>query len=439
MCGTLFKEENVKTLLINGRSPAGSELKRRDYLVEDGRIVLQGPSLSGAGADRVFDLKGLAVFPGFADVHVHLREPGFSYKETIASGSMACAAGGYTTVCAMPNLDPVPDSPAALAAEEEIIRRDSVIRVLPYASITMGRRGQGQIVDMDALAGRVCGFSDDGTGVIGADTMERAMVRCAACGSILSAHCEDVSLIPKGACVHDGAYARSHGLKGIPAESEWGPVVRDIALCRKTGCRYHVCHVSTKGAVDAIRRAKAEGADITCETAPHYLLLCDEDLRDDGRFKMNPPLRSREDRDALIEAFLDGTVDCLATDHAPHSAEEKSGGLRGSAMGIVGIETAFPLIYTHFVKTGRMSLGDLLDRISLTPRKRFKLDGGLETGQRCEMAVFDLDREYRIDPDAFYSKGRATPFAGWKVSGLWRMTVYGDRVIENTRGGAPWN
>ncbi len=428
----------MRTLFLNGVTLEDSELKRRDFLVENGVIAAQAPSLSAEGADRVLDLKGLCVFPGFVDVHVHLREPGFSYKETIATGSMACAAGGYTTVCAMPNLDPVPDSLETLSLEEEAIRRDAVIRVLPYASITRGRLGRGEIVNMKALSNRVCGFSDDGTGIVTAETMEQAMRQCVSCGSILSAHCEDVSLIPKGAPIHDGAYARSHNLKGIPSESEWGPIQRDIELCRKTRCRYHVCHVSARESIELIRQAKEEGVNISCETAPHYLLLCEEDLKDEGRFKMNPPLRASADRDALATAFIDGTVDCLATDHAPHSAEEKARGLAGSAMGIVGIETAFPLIYTHFVRTGRMSLRALIDRISLTPRRRFQLDGGIQPGQRCEMAVFALDREYVIDPDAFYSKGRATPFAGWKVHGLWQMTVCGDRIIENRKGERLW-
>ncbi len=425
----------MRTLFKNGLVWSDGGFVRADILVSDGVTAAVGPSLS-LSADRCFDLHGLRVFPGFADVHVHLREPGFSYKETIASGTMACAAGGYTAVCAMPNLSPVPDSPETLAAEEEIIRRDAVIRVLPYASITRGRRGAGPIVDMAALKGRVCGFSDDGTGVVSDATMREAMRRCAGAGSLISAHCEDLSLIPPGAPIHDGAWAAEHGFAGIPSESEWGPIRRDIALAAETGCRYHVCHISCKESAEAIARAREQGTDITCETAPHYLLLCDEDLRDEGRFKMNPPLRSRQDRDALVRAFIDGTVDCLATDHAPHSAEEKSRGLKGSAMGIVGIETAFPLIYTHFVRTGRMPMKDLLDRICYTPRRRFGIEGGIRPGERFEMCAFDLDEEYAIDPEAFYSMGRATPFAGWRVFGRWHMTCCGDTVIT-PRGKEP--
>ena len=423
------EEDNVKSLFRNGLVWTGNAFERADILVTDGVTAAVEPSISLSAADRCFDLQGLSVFPGFADVHVHLREPGFSYKETVASGTMACAAGGYTAVCAMPNLSPVPDSGETLAAEEEIIRRDAVVRVLPYASITMGRAGRGRVTDMEALKGRVCGFSDDGTGVSDGETMREAMRRCAAAGSLIAAHCEDLSLIPPGAPVHDGVWAREHGFPGIPSESEWKPIVRDIALAKETGCRYHVCHVSCRESIEMIARAKAEGADITCETAPHYLLLCDEDLRDEGRFKMNPPLRSRADRDALVRAFLDGTVDCLATDHAPHAESEKSSGLKGSAMGIVGIETAFPLIYTHFVLPGLMPMGDLLDRVCYTPRRRFCIEGGIRPGERFEMCAFDLSREYVIDPSAFYSKGRATPFTGWRVRGLWRMTCCGGRAI----------
>ncbi len=419
----------MRTLFKNGLVWSDSGFAHADILVENGMTAAVGPSLSHPAADRCFDLHGLSVFPGFVDVHVHLREPGFSYKETIATGSMACAAGGYTAVCAMPNLSPVPDSAENLAAEEEIIRRDAVIRVLPFASITLGRRGEGEIVDMEEMKDRVCGFSDDGTGVVTADVMRRAMERCAAAGSLISAHCEDVSLIPPGAPIHDGAWARAHGFAGIPSESEWGPIKRDIALAAETGCRYHVCHISCKESAEMIARAKRDGVDITCETGPHYLLLCDEDLRDEGRFKMNPPLRSRADMEALAEAFVSGTVDCLATDHAPHSAEEKARGLRDSAMGIVGIETAFPLIYTSFVRSGRMPMKGLMDRICYTPRKRFGIDGGIRTGERFEMCAFDLEEEYTIDPDAFYSRGRATPFAGRRVFGRWHMTCCGDRVI----------
>ena len=382
--------------------------------------------------DRTVRLEGLAVFPGFADVHVHLREPGFSYKETIATGSRACARGGYTVVCAMPNLSPAPDSPEHLAVEEAIIRRDAVIRVLPFGTITLGQRGEGEITDMAALAPRVCGFSDDGKGVVREETMREAMRRCREADSILSAHCEDVSLIPPGAGIHDGAYARRHGLPGISSESETAPVRRDIRLAAETGCRYHVCHVSAKSTVDAIREAKARGVDITCETAPHYLLLSEENLPDDpaapdsGRFKMNPPLRSAEDRQALLEALLDGTIDCIATDHAPHAASEKQKGLTGSAMGIVGIETCFPLLYTHLVLPGIVPLAVLVDRLCVRPRKRFRLGGGLTPGERLELTAFDLRAESRVNPEEFLSMGHATPFAGWPVKAVCKLTALGE-------------
>ncbi len=419
----------MKTLFRNGTVfCADGGFRQADILSQDGVVIRVADGIA-ADADRVFDLRGLHIFPGFADAHVHLREPGFSYKETIASGSMACAHGGYTTVCAMPNLDPPIDSDAHLRMEEELIQRDAVIRVLPYASITRGRRGQGEIVDMAALSGRVCGFSDDGTGVSDENVMRQAMTLCREAGSIIAAHCEDLSLIPKGAAIHDGAYARAHGLPGIPSESEWGPIKRDLALCRETGCAYHVCHISAKESLDLIKAARAEGVNVTCETAPHYLLLSEDDLQDEGRFKMNPPLRTKEDRDALRQGFINGDIDMLSTDHAPHSAQEKSRGLAGSAMGIVGIETAFPLIYTHFVRTGLMSLEALVDRISLAARRRFRLDGGLLEGGRLEMCAFDLSASTVIDPDTFKSLGRATPFQGWEVYGVCRYTVFGDRVL----------
>ncbi len=410
----------------------------QDLLTEDGIVIDTATRPAPFAADRIFDLTGLAVFPGFADVHVHFREPGFSYKETIASGSRAAARGGYTAVCAMPNLNPVPDSPEHLAEEEAIIRRDAVIRVLPYASITVGQKGEGALTDMAALAPRVAGFSDDGRGVREAAVMREAMRRCREADSIISAHCEDTDLIPEGASIHAGEYAARHGLPGIPSASEYEPIRRDIALCRETGCRYHVCHVSAAESVEAIRQAKAEGVNITCETAPHYLLLCDEDLPDDphapdsGRFKMNPPLRSRRDRDALLTGLLDGTIDCIATDHAPHSAEEKHRGLTGSAMGIVGIETAFPLLYTHLVETGKVPLSRLVACLCDNPRKRFRLGGGLGVGEHLELTAFDLHADSRVDPEDFLSLGRATPFAVWPVHAVCRLTVCGETVAYNS-------
>ena len=430
----------MRTLIQNALMPDGhGELRSGSLLIENG-VVAAGDG-SGRAADRVIDCGGCALFPGFADVHVHFREPGFSYKETIASGSRAAAAGGYTVVCAMPNLNPPPDSDAHLREEERLIADQAVIRVLPYASITVGQKGEGEVVDMAALAPRVCGFSDDGRGVKTAQVMREAMTRCREADSILSAHCENVLHIPEGAGVHDGAYAKRHGLKGIPSSSEWEPVRRDLELCRETGCRYHVCHVSARETVALIRAAKAEGLPVTCETAPHYLLLTEEDLPDDphapdaGRFKMNPPIRSAADRAALLEGLRDGTIDCIATDHAPHSAQEKAKGLTGSAMGIVGIETAFPLLYTYLVERGVISLSVLIDRLSVRPRARFRLGGGIRPGDPAELTVFDLGVRDTVQPDRFLSMGRATPFAGWEVHASCRLTMVGDRIVYHAEGG----
>ena len=365
--------------------------------------------------------KGNTVLPGFCDVHVHLREPGFSYKETIRTGTLAAARGGYTAVCTMPNLSPVPDCPENLKLQQEIIDQDAAIAVLPYASITIGERGEA-LSDMEVLAPHVVAFSDDGKGVQSDELMEEAMIRAKSLGKLIVAHCE-VNELLRGGYIHDGAYAKAHGHKGICSESEWRQIERDAALAKKTGCAYHVCHISTKESVEIIRRAKAEGVNISCETAPHYLLLTEDDLQEDGRFKMNPPLRSAEDRDALIEGILDGTVDMIATDHAPHSAEEKSGGLKGSAFGIVGLETAFPLLYTGLVKTGIISLEKLVQLITESPRKRF----GITTDPGY--TVWDLDAEYTIDPKDFLSKGKATPFTGARVFGRCIETVYNNETV----------
>ncbi|MBQ3931525.1 MAG: dihydroorotase [Firmicutes bacterium] len=365
--------------------------------------------------------KGHTVLPGFCDVHVHLREPGFSYKETIRTGTLAAARGGYTAVCTMPNLSPVPDCPENLKLQQEIIDQDAAIAVLPYASITIGERGE-ELSDMEALAEYVAAFSDDGKGVQSDELMEEAMIRAKSLGKLIVAHCE-VNELLRGGYIHDGAYAKAHGHAGICSESEWRQIERDAALAKKTGCAYHVCHISTKESVEIIRNAKADGVNISCETAPHYLLLTDEDLQEDGRFKMNPPLRSAEDRDALIEGILDGTVDMIATDHAPHSAEEKSGGLKGSAFGIVGLETAFPLLYTGLVKAGIISLEKLVQLITENPRKRF----GITTDPGY--TVWDLDAEYTIDPKDFLSKGKATPFAGARVFGRCLETVYNNETV----------
>lgn len=371
--------------------------------------------------------------PGFTDVHVHFREPGFFYKETIATGSAAAAAGGYTCVCPMPNLKPAPSDLASLQAQLSIIEKDACVKVVPYGTITRKQDGRSALSDMEAMAPYVCAFSDDGKGVQTGDLMEEAMVRAKALGKLIVAHCEDESLLT-GGYIHDGDYAKAHGHKGICSESEWKQVERDVALAEKTGAAYHVCHVSTKESVDIIRKAKARGVDVTCETGPHYLVLCDEDLQEDGWFKMNPPLRSAADRAALIRGLQDGTIDMIATDHAPHSEEEKARGLEGSAFGIVGLETSFPVLYTHLVEKGVISLEKLIEVMSISPRKRFGFAGGsLEDGQPADLTVLDLARQWTVDPEKFRSKGRATPFKGWTLKGKIIMTVVnGEIVYEET-------
>ncbi len=418
----------MRMLLKGGQVYDRGQLVTMDLEITDGVVTGRGQVISSS-ADKVFDCRGLAVFPGFADVHVHLREPGFSYKETIETGTKACARGGYTVVGAMPNLNPAPDCDEHLRVQEDMIADQAVIRVLPYASITLGQKGEGELTDMAALAPRVIGFSDDGRGVKDAETMQEAMRRVAAADSIIAAHCEDMSLIPAGGAIHDGSFAKAHGIPGIPSQSEWGPIARDVALLKETPCRYHVCHVSSRESIEIIRRAKAEGVDITCETGPHYLLMCQDDLQDLGRFKMNPPLRDKADQEALVAALLDGTIDMIATDHAPHSAEEKGRGLAKSAMGVVGIESAFPLMYTYFVKTGRMTLETLMDRMVYAPKKRFRLGAsGIEVGDRAEITVFDLNADTTVNPADFLSKGKATPFEGWRVSAECKLTLCGDKI-----------
>lgn len=360
--------------------------------------------------------------PAFCDVHVHFREPGFTYKETIHTGSLAAAAGGYTCVCTMPNLNPVPDNPEHIREQLEIIRRDAVVDVRPYASITIGRKGL-EVVDVSALKGLAVAFSDDGSGVQDEKVMRRAMERIAEEGCILAAHCEDNTLLG-GGCIHAGRYAASHGHKGICSESEWKQIERDLKIAEETGCAYHVCHISTKESLDVIRRAKDRGVDVSCETGPHYLLLCEDDMQEDGRFKMNPPLRSSEDRKALIEGIKDGSIDMIATDHAPHSAEEKSRGLEGSVMGIVGLETAFPVLYTGLVLKGIISLDRLTELMSTAPRRRFRLP---EAGD--DYTVFDIGTPCRIDSSGFLSMGHSTPFDGMEVYGRCLKTVHNGKTI----------
>ncbi len=369
----------------------------------------------------VFNSPRYTIFPGFCDVHVHFREPGFSYKETIASGSAAAARGGYSAVCTMPNVDPVPDNAAHLRCQLDRIREDACIHVYPYGAITMGEKGE-TLSDMAAMAAQVIGFSDDGRGVQSDRMMKAAMCEAARLGKPLAAHCEDNTML-HGGYIHDGAYARAHGHRGICSESEWTQIARDLELLRGTGAQYHVCHISTAESVALIRRAKAQGLDVTCETAPHYLVMDESFLREDGRFKMNPPLRTAADREALLEGVRDGTIDMLATDHAPHSAREKSGGLRDSAFGVVGLETAFPVCYTELVKPGYITQEKLLQLLVVNPRKRFRILMGLD------FSVWDLGAHYRIDPERFASKGRATPFAGQTVYGRCMATVCDGRIV----------
>lgn len=361
------------------------------------------------------------IVPGLCDVHVHFREPGFSYKETIASGSAAAAHGGYTAVCTMPNLDPVPDSAEHLQVQLDAIKRGAAIKVLPYGAITVGEKGE-KLADMEAMSDKVCAFSDDGKGVQNDEMMREAMTAAKRLGKIIAAHCEDNSLL-FGGYIHDGEYAKAHGHRGISSASEYKQIERDLRLAEETGCAYHVCHISTKESVELIRQAKARGVDVTCETAPHYLVLCDEDMQEDGRFKMNPPLRSREDKKALIEGIKDGTIDMIATDHAPHSAEEKGRGLEKSLMGIVGLETAFPVLYTELVTKNIITLDRLVELMSFKPKERF----GIDTNN--DFAVFDISEAYKIDPEDFLSMGRATPFAGREVFGRCLLTVHNEKVV----------
>ena len=368
------------------------------------------------------------IVPGLCDVHVHFREPGFSYKETIASGSAAAAHGGYTAVCTMPNLDPVPDSAEHLQVQLDAIKRGAAIKVLPYGAITVGEKGE-KLADMEAMSDKVCAFSDDGKGVQNDEMMREAMTAAKRLGKIIAAHCEDNSLLFDG-YIHDGEYARMHGHRGISSASEYKQIERDLRLAEETGCAYHICHISTKESVELIRQAKARGVNVTCETAPHYLVLCDEDMQEDGRFKMNPPLRSREDKQALIEGIKDGTIDMIATDHAPHSAEEKGRGLEKSLMGVVGLETAFPMLYTELVTKNIITLDRLVELMSFKPKERF----GIDTNN--DFAVFDISEAYKIDPEDFLSMGRATPFAGREVFGRCLLTVHNGKVVYKAEGRA---
>lgn len=423
----------MTTLLKNATVFTSNGFEKCDLILSGGSVFVNGnDSLDMESAD-VIDCTNRVIVPGFADVHVHFREPGFSYKETIATGTAAAAKGGYTCVCTMPNLNPVPSTMETLQVQLDIIEKDAIVKVVPYGTITMKQNGASALADMEAMAPYVCAFSDDGKGVQTGELMEEAMLEAKRLGKMIVAHCEDESLL-FGGYIHDGKYAKEHGHRGICSESEWGQVKRDVELVEKTGVDYHVCHISTKETVDIIREAKAKGISVTCETGPHYLVLCDEELQEEGRFKMNPPIRSAEDRDALIAGIVDGTIDMIATDHAPHSAEEKAKGLEKSAFGIVGLETAFPILYTHLVKKGIITLEKLIEIMSINPRKRFNLPGGrIADGEPADLTVLDLNQSWTIDSADFVSKGKATPLDGWAVDGEVVMTIVnGEVVYEKT-------
>ncbi len=402
-----------------------------DILIVDGRIAERGENIVAEAGDKVISAEGLMVAPAFVDVHVHLREPGFGYKERIATGSMAAARGGYSTVCSMPNLNPVPDSVENLKVQQDIIDSDAKIEVLPYAAITIGRKGE-ELVDVAALHDKVCAFSDDGSGVQVDGMMERAMTEAVKHDALIAAHCEVEELL-KGGYIHDGEYARQHNHKGICSESEWEQVRRDIEIAERVGCRYHVCHISTKETVQLVREAKARGVKVTCETGPHYLIFSDMDLQEDARWKMNPPIRSAEDRAALIEGIKDGTIDMIATDHAPHSVEEKSRGLKDSAMGIVGLETAFAALNTHLVRKGVITLEHLVKIMSENPRKVFRIEGGIEVGQRADVVLLDVNREWRVDSEKFFSMGKITMFDGREMTGDVVITIHRGEVVYDNK------
>lgn len=413
-------------ILTNANVFVQGNFIKSNVFIADG-IITEISNRAPQDACPVFDLDGCFIFPGFIDVHVHLREPGFFYKETIKSGTLAAAHGGYTAVCSMPNLNPVPDCMENLEVQLKAICETACIEVVPYGTITVGEMGE-KLAAYDEIVSHVCAFSDDGRGVQNDEIMKKAMKKISGYNKIVATHCEDNSLLC-GGYIHKGEYAEKHGHKGICSESEWKQIERDLALVKETGVKYHVCHISTKESVELIRKAKAEGLDVTCETAPHYLTMNDSMLQEDGRFKMNPPIRSEADRQALIAGILDGTVDMIATDHAPHSAEEKSRGLAKSMMGVVGLETAFPVLYTELVKKGILTLNKLIDLMHTNPRNRFGVGTALEVGQPASLTVYDLEKEYTIDPETFLTMGRATPFAGKKVCGSCKMTIYKGNIV----------
>lgn len=413
----------MKILFKNGNVYLGGKIEKKDFAVIAGKVTFD--LLNEKEYDKVVNLDGKHVFPGLVDVHVHLREPGYSYKEEIKTGTLAGAKGGYTAVCSMPNLNPFPDSVENLKVQQDIIDRDAVISVYPYSCITKGEKGE-TLVDFESMSSCIA-FTDDGRGVQNSEMMKTAMIEVKKFGGIIAAHCEDNTLL-KGGYIHDGEYAKARGHKGICSKSEWGQVERDLRLAEETGVKYHVCHVSTKESVALIKVAKERGVDVTCETGPHYLILTEKDLQEDGRFKMNPPLREEEDKKALIQGVKDGTIELIATDHAPHSKEEKSKGLEKSMMGVVGLETAFPLLYTYLVKTGEITLEKLIEVMSVNPSKRFNIESGIISGKSANFCVYDLNEKYRISSKDFVSKGKATPFEGFEVYGKNLLTLCNGKV-----------
>lgn len=419
----------MKKLLKNGAVFVNGKFKKCDVEVTNDTITKVAPHIEVKAFDAIYDLQNLYLLPGLIDVHTHLREPGFIYKETIKTGSFAGAKGGYTSIAAMPNLNPTPDCFENLKLELDAIEKDAMINVYPYGTITKGEMGE-KLANFEEMKDYVIAFSDDGHGVQSKKMMESAMVEAKKLDKAIVAHCEDNSLL-NGGYIHAGEYAKLYGHKGICSESEWSPIKRDIEIARKTGCHYHVCHISTKESVDIIRKAKKEGVRITCETGPHYLTLNDMCLQEEGRFKMNPPIRSEEDRLALIEGIKDGTIDIIITDHAPHSKEEKSKGLQGSAMGVVGLEVAFPVLYTNLVKTGVITLEKLLELMNTNPRNIFKIGTEIKIGEKADLTVYNLEENYNIDSSTFVSMGKATPFDGDKVYGKCKMTICGGREIFN--------
>ncbi len=417
----------MEYLLRNANVYIDGGFRKTDIYIKDGMIISFDSGFHSNEGVVSFDFDNKYIFPGFTDVHVHLREPGFLRKETIETGSMAAAAGGYTSVCAMPNLDPVPDSAENIKKEEEIIEKTAVVHVYPYGAITVGEKGE-KLADLEGMAPYAFAFSDDGHGVQNDDMMRKAMTEAKRLGKVIAAHCE-VNELLNGGYIHDGKYAALHGHRGICSESEWKQIERDIELVKETGCAYHVCHISTKESVELIRQAKKDGVNISCETGPHYLVMNDMDLQEEGRFKMNPPIRDESDRQALIEGLKDGTIDVIATDHAPHTKEEKSKGLEKSLMGVVGLETAFPIVYTELVRKGVITLEKAVELLNVNAKKRFGIGASIKEGEKADLTVFDLDEEYTVDPEKFHTKGRSTPFEGWKVYGKCLMTMVDGRIV----------